>query len=442
MMNDERMKRSICQAGFALALMLLGVAAITGYWQAVRGAALAAREDNPRLVLAERQIPRGAILDRNGRLLAVSQRTPDGYVRYYPEPSAAPVVGYYSLRYGLSGIEAAFDAELRGVSGQTRWDALTDRLLHRIPTGRSVPLTIDSVVQQAADEALGDRAGAVVVLSVPDGQVVAMVSHPSFDPASLDRDWERLRADPSSPLLNRATQGLYQPGAAFQSIVLAEALSRGLVSLTDTMPINTPIALGNTSLECASPPLTLTLAAAFAAGCPAPFDALANKLDVASITSAVRRWQINSSVQSFDLPTDSAQLDLATLTDTQALRALVLGQGALTVSPLQMATVIGTLANGGRQIGAPHLTPKAQSVSPALTIIQPEIASLLQSALEDEQDMAGQLALAVSGDRRLAWFLGFAPITSPNWAIVVLLENGDVAACRRIAASTRARLMP
>jgi peptidoglycan glycosyltransferase len=435
------MNRSIRYASFVLALMFLAVAAITGYWQAMRGSALAAREDNPRRVLAERQIPRGAILDRGGHVLAVSQRTADGYVRYYPERSAAPVVGYYSLRYGLGGIESAFDAELRGVSNQTRWDVFADQLLHRLPAGHSVTLTIDLAVQQAADAALGERAGAVVVLSVPSGEVVAMVSHPTFDPAKLDQDWDRLRADPSSPLLNRAAQGSYQPGAAFQSVVLAEALSRGWVSLTDTIPATTPVALDDTLLECASTPVTLTVAAAFAVGCPAPLDALVGRLGASTVTDMVRQWQFNAS-PSFELPTHSSEFDPSTLTSTQAMRALVLGQGALTVSPLQMATVIGTIANNGRQIPAPHLTPKAQSASLALSVIQPEIASKIQSSLNSmqDQDLAGQSALAASGNRRLEWFLGFAPITSPHWVIVVLLESGDAATSRQIAVATLAKL--
>lgn len=110
---------SIRRTSFVLLLMLLALALLTGYWQAARGPSLAAREDNPRLVLAERRIPRGAILDRNGQPLAASQSAPDGYVRRY-ERAAEPVVGYYSLRYGVGGAEATFDGELRARWGKRR----------------------------------------------------------------------------------------------------------------------------------------------------------------------------------------------------------------------------------------------------------------------------------------------------------------------------------
>ena len=226
-MNRESFTAAIRRASTVLILMLLALALVTGYWQIVQGSTLSAREDNPRLVIAERRISRGAISDRNGQPLAVSQSTPDGYVRYYPERSAAPVVGYYSLRHGLGGAEAAFDDELRGIAGQTRLDTFLGGLLHRVPKGRSVRLTLDLSVQRAADAALGDRVGAVVVLSVPEGQVIALASRPTYDPATLDQDWEQLRSDRASPLVNRATQGTYQPGAAFQTVILADALSEG-----------------------------------------------------------------------------------------------------------------------------------------------------------------------------------------------------------------------
>jgi peptidoglycan glycosyltransferase len=340
----------------------------------------------------------------------------------------------------LGGIEATFDDELRGVSGQTDFGVFANRWLHRVPRGHSVRLTLDTQVQRAADTALGDRAGAVVVLSVPDGEVIALVSHPTFDPATLDQDWEQLRVSPSSPLLNRATQGLYQPGAAFQTVVLAEALSRGLVSLTSTVPISAPVALGNTVLTCATTPLTSTLASAFAAGCPAPFDALHDDLDAKTLTDMLHRWQFDLAPKSFELPVNSSSLTSAALTTTQAMRELILGQGALTVSPLQMATVMGTIANGGVQIGAPHLTFISASASPTL-LLSPEIANAIQSSLVQD-DAAGQVALAVSGDHRLAWYLGFSPALSPRWAIVVLLEQGDATACRQVAASVKAKLSP
>jgi peptidoglycan glycosyltransferase len=440
-MNDE-MNVSIRRASLALIIMLVALAAITGYWQVALGAKLAAREDNPRLVLAEQRIPRGAIQDRNGQPLAASQSAADGYARYYPEPSAAPVVGYYSMRHGLGGAEAAFDQELRGNADQTRWDVLANQLLHRVPAGRSVRLTLDISVQRAADAALGDRAGAVVVLSVPEGEVIALVSHPTFDPVTLDRDWEKLRADPTSPLVNRATQGAYQPGAAFQTFVLAEALSRDWVRITDTVSANYPVTVDGTALSCASLPITGTLAAAFAAGCPAPFDALARNFDPQLAADTIRRWQFDAPPSLFELPVHDGKSNLAALTSTQSVRELVLGQGGLLVSPLQLAYAMSVVANDGYQTAPPHLTFRQTTVFTASPVLSLQVAMGLQSALTRDASLAGQSALALSGDRRLAWFLGYAPAHAPRWVIVILLENGEAATCEQIAASIQSQLTP
>jgi peptidoglycan glycosyltransferase len=367
-------------------------------------------------------------------------------VRFYPERAAEPVVGYYSLRYGVGGAEAAFDKELRGMAGpSSRLDALVNNLLHRIPPGRPVRLTLDLSVQQAADTALADHTGAVVVLSVPEGEVIALVSHPTFDPATLDTNWERLRTDPSSPLLNRATQGSYQPGAAFQTIVLAEALQRGMMHLTDTVPsVNVPVSVDNTLLRCAVTPPAETLAAAFAAGCPAPFAALAGQLGSQNLADAIHRWQLDVAPDHFELPVHISAFTSASLTTTQAVRDLALGQGALTVSPLKMASIAGIIANGGRPIAAPHLKLGTASISPTPSILFAEIANAIQASLSPhggQSDLGGQVALALSGESKLTWFIGFAPSTSPRWVIVVLLENGNAATSYQIAAQIGAKLV-
>jgi peptidoglycan glycosyltransferase len=275
---------------------------------------------------------------------------------------------------------------------------------------------------------------------VPEGQVIALASRPTYDPTTLDQDWEQLRSDLASPLVNRATQGTYQPGAAFQTLILADALSEELTYLTSTVKADASVQLGNTTLTCATTPITSTLSAAYAAGCPAPFAALADQLDTGRLAASILRWQLDAELDGFELPAHTTGWSPGGLTTTQAVRELVLGQGPLTVSPLQMATVIGTLANGGRKLASPRLTFQPILASPTPSLISPEVASALQAALSTNTDLAGQAALAISGENRLAWFLGFAPASSPRWAIVVLIENGDAATSQSIAADVRTEL--
>src|SRR5690606_28653224 len=161
------MIRSLQRLAGALLVAFAVVALARGYWIVVRGPALLAREDNPRSVLAEQRIRRGSILDRNGEVLAESTVDPaTGTVsRNYPEPAAVPVVGYYSVRYGVSGIEAAMDSFLRGEgllnSGEEFWRDLLDQP----PQGGDVRLTLDADVQRDAVALMGDQVGSLVVVT-------------------------------------------------------------------------------------------------------------------------------------------------------------------------------------------------------------------------------------------------------------------------------------
>jgi len=216
--SGQRTARLMMRAGAAL-IAALGLAA--GYWGIVRAGALLARPDNPRSVEAEQATLRGPVYARDGKLLAYSSCA-DGpltctsarpiYLRRYPHPEAAPAIGYYSLRYGAGGLEAFADATLRGQ--RTWWD----HLLHRPRIGAGITSSLDLIWQARAGQALRAGAahttarGAAVVLDWRSGEVLALASAPSFDPNQLEQDWDALRADPGAPLVNRATQGLYQPG--------------------------------------------------------------------------------------------------------------------------------------------------------------------------------------------------------------------------------------
>lgn len=249
-------------------VFLLGFAVVVGglfYWQVIRSGELLERGDNPRIVVAELKIRRGAITDRHGGQIAFSEVMPDGLVtRHYPAGAAAAHVGgYYSIRYGVSGAEAAFDGLLRG-----EYTPLDD-LLHLPRVGEDVRLTLDLPAQKEADRLLGERKGAIVVLRPGSGEVLVMVSHPSYDPNLLDERWDALSSDEDAPLLNRATQGIYPLGEASVLLEMAappeEAVrafrldegvdfeldtSAGVIPLPEKLPENLPD-LGITPLHAA-----------------------------------------------------------------------------------------------------------------------------------------------------------------------------------------------
>jgi peptidoglycan glycosyltransferase len=197
-----------------LLVLLLSAAAVLAYWSLMHAADLTLRDDNPRKTDAERAIIRGDIVASDGALLAYSQSisttsdyAPAQYKRRYPDVYAAPIVGYYSLVHGVGGIESFADTPLRGISS---W---SDKILHQAQVGQPYTTTIDSKLQYKVGAILSGTIGAAIVMDWHSGAVRALYSTPGYDPESLDQDWDTLRTREDAPLLNRATHGLYQPGA-------------------------------------------------------------------------------------------------------------------------------------------------------------------------------------------------------------------------------------
>jgi peptidoglycan glycosyltransferase len=369
-------------------------------------------------------------------ILANVEIAPSGTVtRTYPVTAAVPVVGYASLRYGTGGVEAAFDEALRGEEGRSDWEAVLADLLHRPPQGRDVQLTLDAELQRLAQQALTGKAGAAILLDARTGEILALASAPTFAPARLDQEWDQLREDPAAPLLNRATQGLYQPGAALQTIVAAEALTQGLADGLESPAPDAArtLTVNSTRLGCHTIPTEpYTLASAYAAACPAPIAALGERLGADGLAEAVERWALTTP-PSLEIPTESVDWNNESLSTTTALRMEAIGQGKLTVSPLHIALAAGTLANEGT-MPAPRLVLRVQDaegqwqeLSPtgeSRAILSPADArELLAAWPRYEDDVIAHWGVAVAGEGDPhAWFIGVASDES-RYAAAVLLEH-------------------
>jgi len=183
------------------------------FWQILAAPFLVGRDDNPRPIIAEQQIRRGSLLAADGTPIVETVFDKDGLAqRRYLFPDLSSVTGFYSLRYGTGGTEDLFDPVLRGTAGRTEEAVRLDELLHRPLVGEDVELTINLPAQLAADQALGDREGAIVIMDIETGAIVVMSSHPTYDPNQLDEQWDSLRNDARAPLINRTTQGLFPVG--------------------------------------------------------------------------------------------------------------------------------------------------------------------------------------------------------------------------------------
>ncbi len=191
-------------------LGLLGCALSNGWWAIWRTEDLLNRTDNPRRTIADRFVRRGALFDRQNRAITVTTGEPGEFTRTYIFPSLAPISGYTDPIYGQAGLEESLDPYLRGTRGNPALLIWWEHLLYgQPPGGLDVRLSIDLDIQQVADDALSDHTGAIILINAATGEILAMASHPTYDPNRLAEIGPSLNSDPNAPLLNRATQGIY-----------------------------------------------------------------------------------------------------------------------------------------------------------------------------------------------------------------------------------------
>jgi cell division protein FtsW (lipid II flippase) len=265
---------------FFAGMLALGfiAASLTGAWWAiVRSPDLLNRTDNARRSIADRYVPRGELLDRSNQPINVTQGESGTYQRVYLYPELAPITGYTHPVYGQAGLEASLDNYLRGLQGNPSSLIWWDHLLYGTPPpGLDVRLSISLPLQTQADQLLDRHTGALVLMNAKTGEILSMASHPTYDPNKLSEEGEALAQNPSAPLLNRATQGVYPIGSTLLPLIRAkfgekEPAESDLITyyrelgLFKAPAIDMPLnfdASGQSSGEVKASPLQMSLAAA------------------------------------------------------------------------------------------------------------------------------------------------------------------------------------
>jgi cell division protein FtsI/penicillin-binding protein 2/cell division protein FtsW (lipid II flippase) len=435
---------AVLTAGF---LVLWGYLALV---QLVWGARLADAPENPRLAIAAQRVHWGRILDRRLRVLADSTVVGGRRVRRYPDGRLyAHVLGYRSQQYGLTGIEARFNAALVGAGARDAWTQLLD-VFGRPPQGNDVVLTIDATVQQAAVKALGGRRGAVVVLDPPTGAVIALASIPDFAPDAVDAQWSQLTHDAGAPLLGRATQGQYPPGSAFKPITLTAGLASGRVTDATSFECPGSISVAGATISDFEGKAHghVALPEAFTRSCNVSFVQVGLRTGADAIVATARAFGLGRAPR-FELPAAAGHLPDPGRLGLRSLAQISFGQGELLVTPLQMALLAATVANGGvamepmltAQVRAPdgHIVtsfkPRGsrQAIPPTLAM---HVAQYMLGVVQSGTGAAAQIpGIPVAGKtgtaenphgRTHAWFIGFAPVGRPTVAVAVVLENAGV----------------
>ncbi|MGH2535702.1 MAG: peptidoglycan D,D-transpeptidase FtsI family protein [Thermomicrobiales bacterium] len=427
---------------------------------------------NPRLVRADLTSSRGAILDRDGEVIAESNSAVGSIERIYPNPATAYVAGYYSpLLYGKSGLEASHDDELRGAAGGNPIEETLDDLLGREAEGNDLVLTLDATLQELAHNLLAGRPGAVVVINVQTGAVITLASNPNYDPNQLDvltegdRDaaeayWAILTDDPSRPLLLRATQGLFTPGSTFKVVTAAAAVDVGHAGpdtvYRDDGSLNVD---GHIIVEPNRPDDSIdewTLADGIAFSLNVVLAQVGLDLGADRLRDYARRFGFDKNVP-FELPVATSRVASSDdfLESSPALADTAFGQGQLQVAPLLMAMVVGAVANAGTLM-EPYIVERVTDPD-GETHEQhdPEVWNRPISA-ESADQVEGMMVNAVvngsvggaavpgfvvggktgtaetSQDEPHSWFIGFIGDSEPKYAVAVVLEHGGVGTAQSV----------
>lgn len=413
------------------------------------------RHVNPRLLSLAAQIRRGRITDRAGKVLAVTR--PDG-VRVYPMgPATGHLVGYLSPAIGgPTGMEQRFDDRLRGYKDYASlvpyWRS-KDALGFRLPQGQDVALALDADLQAASLAALKNvtaglrdrrsgakkQRGAVVVIDVATGGVLAAATLPTYDPNGLTPEVMRYlnaNLDRDYPLINRAVAGQYPPGSTFKIVSTSAMFAAGLADFTVNCRHIEPNVLwtagGQTYArrrivddEGERPHGLTNLTIAVAESCNVYFARAGLRLGSQTLHDHAARFGLAH------LP-EISQFDAA-------LPEIAFGQGEMLATPLEMAGVAQTVANGGKR-----LTPqweKSVAAKVTDTPLSPEDAARITEMMRrvtTTGTAAGRfsdLPFSVAGKTGTAqndqydrvshsWFIGFAPADAPKVAFAVIVENG------------------
>lgn len=433
--------RRTTELGVVVLAAFTGIALALGYWQVARAdLVIHPSVGGERLRIEETRVIRGQILDRNGVPMAETELGPDGVPRrVYADAGAVHVLGFNSANVGSVGVELIAADRLMGRQSPTPADTWND-VLRRPRVGSDVRLTIDLELQRVAEAAMGDATGAVIAIDPRTGEILAMVSTPTFNPDFSEEEWERLRLDPESPLLNRATQGLYTPGSTFKTLTLAAALEHGLVTLETPVECADEVFIDGVRIVNRNEPpgrQTQNVADAYAYSCNTFFAELGVELGEERLRAAVEAFGLTEEVP-FDLPTEVGQLSNTPefLESRAGLAASGFGQGELQFTPLHLALMTAAIANDGI-VPVPRLFAD-DGPDEWRRAISPETARAMQQAMEHgvEVGWASPVALAgvrvggktgsaevIEGESPHALFIAFAPVDDPQIAVMVVKER-------------------
>lgn len=322
----------------------------------------------------------------------------EGRTRFYPHgESAAHLLGYVSavdeadltgdpllqlpgFRIGKDGVEKIYDLQLRGKGGTSQIEvnaygrAIRELERREGEPGADIVLTIDERIQAFVGQRLGEDSASVVVMDVHTGDLLALVSNPSFDANAFSRgltgeEWKALSTNDHKPLINKALAGQYSPGSTFKIAVTLAALEHGVISPEQTVHCNGAYNLGSYVKHCHKVHGSVGMVRAISVSCDVYFYEVARRLGVDKIAAMARRLGLGE-VSGIGLPGEKSGL-IPTEAWKRATRNerwapgdtlnVGIGQGDVLATPIQLATMVARIANGGLAIKPRLVRPAAQT---------------------------------------------------------------------------------
>jgi penicillin-binding protein 2 len=323
--------------------------------------------------------------------------------------------------------------------------------------GRDLQLTLDASLQRVLENALSEKRGAGVVIDPRNGEILAMASAPTIDPNSFipvirEVQWARLLEDPEYPLLNRAVSGRYAPGSIFKPVTAFAAFSQTNFNPNAIHHCTGTFELGTMRLRCWDTygHHDIALRRAIEQSCNSYFCNLGYQTGPAALIAQAKTLGFGQKT-GIDLPGESSGLlpDSEWKLDRLGEKwrpgdtcQMAIGQGLLLATPLQMAVLAATIANGGK-VYKPHLVKKDNPPEPlrsmnwseeALTIVKGGMRDVVQQGTGRRVQLCGTQVSGKTGTAEIdikgvrhknTWFLAYAPSDAPTVALVILVEDGE-----------------
>lgn len=407
---------------FAFSSIIIAFSALTlltGWWAIIKSDQLLARDDNLRRIINDRYVKRGSILDNKNRPIAETVGEVGNYSRELLYPSLSATIGYSHPLFGQGGIESSMDLYLRGLQGVPSSDIWFNELIYsQPPPGLDVRVSIDLNSQSLLDESLGNSQGAAIVMNAATGEIMALWTSPTFDSNTMDQNWEKWLSDPSSPLINRVSQGKYPVGTLLSPFIIAFKNINA-----ETLELET------NSANCAIPiqgEPDQTISVQLVNGCEQPFNSAINTLTEEDIRGLLSTFGWTEDPP-FTLPQAPA-LEITNPIDPSFLKDQLL------LSPLQVARASTVFSQAGLMpyprlamaVKTPHQGWLVLSTQDSQAVL-PDTDTFKTAQILSRQNFTGWDITASSklDDQSITWYLSG---TQQNWkgtplVFVLVIEN-------------------